>query len=48
MPIILEIVKQSPQGKQIIAHGSRHFVYQENPDLVINAIDQLIRLNHIK
>ncbi len=43
-----EIVKQSPQGRQIIAYGSGHFVFQESPDLVIKAIEQLVQSNHIK
>jgi pimeloyl-ACP methyl ester carboxylesterase len=44
-----EIVKLSPQGKQIIAIGSGHFVYVDQPGVVINAIKTFtknIRSNH--
>lgn len=43
-----DIVKQSPQGKQIIAHGIGHFVFKDNPTLVIRAIHHFIHDNHIK
>lgn len=43
-----EMAKQSTQGKQIIATGSGHFIYQDNPDLVIKEVYNLIKKNHIK
>lgn len=42
------MAKQSPQGKQIIAYGSGHFIYQDKPDLVINEIHNLIQKNRIR
>lgn len=43
-----KIVNQSPQGQQITAQGSGHFVFQDDPSLVVNAIHHFIRVNHIK
>lgn len=41
------IAKQSPQGRQIIANGSGHFVFEDSPALVVAAIDHFIRANKL-
>lgn len=41
------LVNQSPQGVQIIAYNSGHFIFQDNPALVIDAIHRFIRNNKL-
>lgn len=42
-----KIVNQSSKGEQIIAYGKGHFVYNEAPDLVTNAIQSFIQSHNI-
>ena len=42
------MLKQSNQGKQVIAYGSGHYVYIDKPDLVIREIHDFIKTNHIR
>jgi hypothetical protein len=38
---------QSPLGRQVIAQGSGHYIYNDQPDLVIDQIRQLVlQLRH--
>lgn len=37
------LVALSPQGKQIIADGSGHMTQRERPDLIINAIHEMVQ-----
>ena len=38
-----ELVELSPQGKQIIAEKSGHFVQNSEPQIVINAIREIVK-----
>ncbi len=37
-----DLVSRSPRGRQVIADRSGHFIHQDQPDLVINAIRQVV------
>lgn len=41
------LAKQSSKGKQIIAYGSGHFIFLDNPGLVVKEIHKFIRTNKI-
>ncbi len=38
-----KLTETSPKGIQVIAQGSGHFVYQDNPNLVVKSIHDLIQ-----
>jgi hypothetical protein len=42
-----KLSKESSNGKQIIAYGSGHFIFKDNPSLVIDAIYRFILANKI-
>ena len=37
-----ELVRRSPKGRQVMAERSGHFIQQDQPELVINAIRQVV------
>ena len=37
-----ELASRSPKGKQVMAEKSGHFIHQDQPELVINAIRQIV------
>lgn len=38
-----ELMSRSPKGRQVTAEKSGHFIHQDQPELVINAIRQIIK-----
>jgi pimeloyl-ACP methyl ester carboxylesterase len=38
-----ELVRLSPDGKQVIAEGASHFVHLDRPELVIDAIREVVQ-----
>jgi hypothetical protein len=37
-----DLVRRSPRGRQVVAEKSGHFIHQDQPELVVNAIRQVI------
>ncbi len=42
-----ELTKLSPKGIQILAWGSSHYIQKQQPQLVIDAIYSMIKLNNL-